>query len=57
MKFGICKKCYKMFGLNGHTFDRKYILLFREGDNDCIISTKNFIITLNIKLSNFLPLN
>ena len=45
MKFGICKKCYKIFGLDGHTFDRKYILLFREGDNDCFISTKNLAIT------------
>ena len=32
MDFG--GKDYKSFGLDGHTFDRRCIFLFKEGDNN-----------------------
>ena len=55
MDFG--GKGYKIFGLNGHTFDRRWIFLYREGDNNYSISMTIFgynpklvfVITLNIK--------
>ena len=58
MDFG--GKDYKTFGLDGHTFDRRCIFLFKEGDNNYSISSNNcatfglyfegIFITLNIIL-------
>ena len=50
-------KGYKIFGLDGHTFDRRWVFLYREGDNNYSISMTIYVynpqvivITLNIKL-------
>ena len=29
-----CGKGYKIFGPDGHTFDRRWRFLYREGDNN-----------------------
>ena len=35
-------KGYKIFGLDGNTFDRRWIFLYREGDNNYSISMTIF---------------
>ena len=39
------RKGYKTFGLDGHTFDRRWIFLYRKGDNNYGISVTILVIT------------
>ena len=44
-KFGLRKKrweSYNIFGPDGHGFDRRWIFLYREGDNNGSISMSIF---------------
>ena len=47
LDFGV--KGYKIFGLDGHAFDKRWIFLCREGDNNYSISMTIF--RYNPKLS------
>ena len=35
-------KGYKIFGPDGHAFDRRWMILYREGENNCSISVTIF---------------
>ena len=49
MKFDFGGQGCKIFGLDAHTFDRRWIFLFREADSNYNISTT--ILGYNPKLS------
>ena len=49
MKFALWRESYKIFGLDTHTFERRWIFLYREGDNNYSISMTVFV--YNPKLS------